>query len=203
MKTELRIPFEVKELDPEWLSKKHSGKQLSAQEKELYLKYKFDKDLEHIKMNFRAPSGEDIVNCFMENQRKLVQCQIHCGTAGWNTAVYDGIFGGCGPQDPFEIWRKYFKMKEYDEWVDKFLDQYEIPAFSRPKGEKSRQSLNKFFQARYGMFCGYDAKAKWGLIDYDPSLIEQWEKPKELNRVWVLAILSGLKSGQISWDDVE
>jgi len=45
MKTELRIPFEVKELDPEWLSKKHSGKQLSAQEKELYLKYKFDKDL--------------------------------------------------------------------------------------------------------------------------------------------------------------
>lgn len=45
------------------------------------------------------------------------------------------------------------------------------------------------------MFCGYDAKAKWGLIDYDPSLIERWEKPKELNRIWNLAILSGLKSG--------
>lgn len=94
----------------------------------------------------------------MENQRKTVQCQIHCGTSGWNTAVYDGIFGGCGPQDPFEIWRKYFRMKDYDEWVDRLMDQYEIQPFQRPKGQRARMALNKFFQARYGMFCGYDAK---------------------------------------------
>jgi hypothetical protein len=67
-----------------------------------------------------------------------VQCQIHCGTAGWNKDVYDGIFGGCGPQDPFEIWRKHLKMKDYDEWIDRFMDQYDVPTFVRPKGEKVR-----------------------------------------------------------------
>ena len=52
------------------------------------------------------------------------------------------------------------------------------------------------------MFCGYDAKAKWGMIDYDPSLIERWERPKELHRVWILSIMSGIKSGQIPWEDI-
>ena len=67
-----------------------------------------------------------------------MQCQIHCGTAGWTKDVYDGIFGGCGPQDPFEIWRKHLKMKDYDEWIDRFMDQYDVPTFVRPKGEKVR-----------------------------------------------------------------
>lgn len=194
MKTEVKIPFEIKQIDPEWLNKKFSGKPLTQQEKELYIKYKYEKEFKFLKKNMRAPGGQDIMNCFMENQRKLVQCQIHCGTTGWNTAVYDGIFGGCGPQHPFEIWNKYFKMKEYDDWVDKFMDQYEIETFQRPTGEKARVALNKFFQSRYGMFAGYDAKAKYGLINYDSTLIEMWEKPKELRRVWNLAIMSTLMS---------
>lgn len=45
MKTELKIPNEMKEIDPEWLSKKYAGKMLSSQEKELYIKYKYDKEL--------------------------------------------------------------------------------------------------------------------------------------------------------------
>jgi hypothetical protein len=52
------------------------------------------------------------------------------------------------------------------------------------------------------MFCGYDAKAKFGLIDYDASLIEMWEKPKELRRVWNLAVMSALNNEQISWEDL-
>jgi hypothetical protein len=67
MKTELKIPFKQVDSDPDWLSKKHSGKPLSAQEKEMYLKYKFDKDLAYLKSNFKAPGGQDIINCFMEN----------------------------------------------------------------------------------------------------------------------------------------
>lgn len=57
MFTELRIPHELKQLDPEWLSKKHSGRALSAQEKELYLKYRFDKDHKFLRANMRAPGG--------------------------------------------------------------------------------------------------------------------------------------------------
>jgi hypothetical protein len=34
MKREVLIPFEVKQLDPEWLSKKYSGQRLTAHEKE-------------------------------------------------------------------------------------------------------------------------------------------------------------------------
>jgi hypothetical protein len=52
------------------------------------------------------------------------------------------------------------------------------------------------------MFTGYDAKAKFGMINYDPSLIEMWEKPKELRRVWNLAVMSAVLSSQVSWDDI-
>lgn len=53
------------------------------------------------------------------------------------------------------------------------------------------------------MFVGFDAKSKFGLIDFDPSLIEMWEKPKELRRVWNLAIMSSLSGGQLNWDDIK
>ena len=57
MKTELKIPFMQKEADPEWLSKKFAGKILSSQEKELYIKYKFEKELIYLKKNLKAPAG--------------------------------------------------------------------------------------------------------------------------------------------------
>ena len=57
--------------------------------------------------------------------------------------------------------------------------------------------------ARYGMFSGMDAKQKFGLIDYDPSLIEQWERPKELHRMWNLSVMSTLMAGNIKWEELE
>ena len=57
MKTELKIPFMLNTADPEWLSKKFAGKILSAQEKELYIKYKFEKELIYLKKNLKAPAG--------------------------------------------------------------------------------------------------------------------------------------------------
>ena len=53
------------------------------------------------------------------------------------------------------------------------------------------------------MFTGMDFKGKFGLIDFDPSLIEQWEKPKELKRVWNLAIMSCLFGNQITWEELD
>lgn len=63
--------------------------------------------------------------------------------------------------------------------------------------------MNKFFMARYGMFAGMDAKRLFGMIDYDPSLIEQWEKPKELHRIWTLAVMSSLIGGNVRWEELE
>lgn len=84
MKTEVKIAHEVKQLDPEWLSKKHRGQKLTAHEKEEYLKYKYEKEHVFLKANCKAPGGQDLINCFMEMQQKLVVCQIHCGTSGYN-----------------------------------------------------------------------------------------------------------------------
>lgn len=57
MKREVLIPFEVKNLDPEWLSKKYSGQRLTAHEKEQYLKYKYERDFVYLKTHCKAPAG--------------------------------------------------------------------------------------------------------------------------------------------------
>ena len=43
---------------------------------------------------------------------------------------------------------------------------------------------------------------KWGTVNYDGSLIEKWEKPRDLHRQWMLACMSWiynnyLKTGEI------
>jgi hypothetical protein len=52
------------------------------------------------------------------------------------------------------------------------------------------------------MFAGMDSKRLYGMIDYDPCLIERFEKPKELHRIWNLAVMSALQAGQLPWEDL-
>jgi len=105
--------------------------------------------------------------------------------------------------DPFEIWKKWFKQSDYDESIDKFMDKYNIEPFQKPKSVNAQRILNRFFTARYGMFAGMDMKRTFGIVDFNIGLIQKWEKPKELKRMWNLAIISGINSGQISWDDIK
>jgi hypothetical protein len=134
MFSEVRIPYEITTPDPEWMVKKHLGKPLTTSERELSIEFNYAKEMAWLKvpLNMKAPAPGRLQDCFMENQKKLVQCQIHCGDTGWQESTFDGIFGGCGPQDPFEKWNIFFKMKDYDETIDKFMDQFEIEPFQMP-----------------------------------------------------------------------
>ena len=54
------------------------------------------------------------------------------------------------------------------------------------------------------MFYCYDNNKLYGLIDYDPSLIQRWERnEKNLKRTWNLAILSAINEKDITYDDLE
>lgn len=50
--------------------------------------------------------------------------------------------------------------------------------------------MNCYWQSKYGFFTCYDMWVKWGTVNFDGSLIEKFEKPKDLHRQWNLACLS-------------
>ena len=65
-------------------------------------------------------------------------------------------------------------------------------------------TLNAFFQAKYGMFYCYDNNKLYGLIDYDPTLIQRWERnPKNLKKTWNLAVMAAVSDKAITFDDLE
>jgi len=41
------------------------------------------------------------------------------------------------------------------------------------------------------------------MIDLDAALIERYEKPKELKRMWNLAVISALAEKKLSWEEIE
>jgi hypothetical protein len=72
-----------------------------------------------------------------------------------------------------------------------------------PGDEKCKRFINGFFQSRYGLFTCYDARAKYGMINLDAALIERYEKPRELKRMWNLAVISALYTKQLSWENIK
>jgi hypothetical protein len=52
------------------------------------------------------------------------------------------------------------------------------------------------------MFAGYDVKPKFGLVDFHIGLVQKWEKPKELKRIWNLSIIHAVNANQISWAEL-
>ena len=68
---------------------------------------------------------------------------------------------------------------------------------------KTNMALNKYFQAKYGLFTCYDARMKYGMIELDAALIERYEKPSKLRRVWSLAVMSCLYNKTLTWEEME
>lgn len=65
-----------------------------------------------------------------------------------------------------------------------------------PRG--AERAINRFFQARYGLFTCQDSQDNYGGISVDPLLIRKWETTDaQLRRTWTLAILSALSEGDI------
>ena len=43
----------------------------------------------------------------------------------------------------------------------------------------------------------------YGYIQFEPSLIEIWEKPERAKKSWNLAIMSAIKNKYLTWEDIE
>jgi len=52
--------------------------------------------------------------------------------------------------NPFVVYEKYINEKKLSPDIFLFMDHYDIPIFEAP--DKAKQSINAFFQAKYGMF---------------------------------------------------
>jgi len=44
---------------------------------------------------------------------------------------------------------------------------------------------------------------KYGMIELDAALIERYEKPSKLRRVWSLAVMSCLYNKTLTWEEME
>ncbi len=80
------------------------------------------------------------------------------------------------------------------------MEQYSFEPFESPSvNDKFHRLLNQFFAAKYGLFSCYSSNKifVFGQPDFNSTLIEYHEKPKNLKRTWNLAILTAfLGSGR-------
>lgn len=67
------------------------------------------------------------------------------GCAGWNKEVYNGFFARCGLMDPFIIWNKHVKQKEYDESLEMFMELFDYEIFEMPKGANAQKDMNMYW----------------------------------------------------------
>ncbi|CDW75006.1 UNKNOWN [Stylonychia lemnae] len=202
-KTFVSIPYEPAPPDPIWMQKKQAGKRLNIQEKKEMMEYEFNKSHNELqKRNLKVPSRATFVQVMDEYHTLKTQCLISHSCAGKNYPVYDGIFDRCGKMNPFIQWEKYVSDKKSSDDVTQFMLHYNIQPFQAP--QKAQTTLNAFFQAKYGMFYCYDNNKNYGMIDYDPELIQRWEKtPRQLKRTWTMAVMSAVSDGSISWEDIK
>ena len=94
-------------------------------------------------------------------------------------------------------------MKDYEESLNMFMELFDFATFEQPKGEQVQFGLNIYWQAKFGRFTCYDMWVKWGIVNFDGSLIEMHEKPKDLHRQWMMACMSWmynnyLKTGKLT-----
>jgi hypothetical protein len=114
-----------------------------------------------------------------------------------NKKVFNGEFEQCGKLAPFYLWRRFIDEKEYEEDIQMFMDQYKIDPFVVPLG--AEESINRFFQSRYGLFTCQDSQDRYGQIAIDPLLFQKWEGNEvQRQKVWTLAVLTALQEGAIS-----
>lgn len=84
----------------------------------------------------------DLLKVHEDTKTKKARCEAGNGCSGWNKDVYDGYFDRCGLMDPFEIWKRHVKQKDYDESLDTYMDLYDFAIFEKPGNDKHE---HKFF----------------------------------------------------------
>ena len=104
-----------------------------------------------------------------------------------NKIAFAGPYDECGRIDVFGIWKQSVKEKKSKDYVEALMDHYDIPVHYAPQGMESE--INKFYQAKFGMFTCHDTLARIGGVRYAEDLIDYWVRNKEDQKwTWYLAI---------------
>ena len=201
-RTWVRLPSRLPKPDPEWMLKKFRRDILTAEEIEDYMKWKHAFKMQKFKKHIKGVHEGTLIKVHQETAYKKIQCEVGSGCEGWNKDVYSGYFGNCGPMDPFIIWSKHVKMKDFNEPLDMFMELFDYAIFETPRFEGVQFFMNCYWQSKYGFFTCYDMWVKWGTVNFDGNLIEKFEKPRDLHRQWNLACMSWmynhyLKKGEL------
>lgn len=205
MKTYLKIPFERAPEDPSWLTKKKAGRKLDPLEAEEYFKFKYAEQEKKMlrETNYEGiPSHAQIIEVIRTYHVFKKSCLVSffdCQGNRHNKYAFAGPYDECGRIDVFGIWKKKVNEKKSKEFVELLMDQYDLPVHQAPKGLE--QGLNKFYQAKYGMFTCHDTLARIGHVRYAEDLIDFWVKNKEEQRyTWYLAVAFVMSEGKNKWD---
>ena len=106
-------------------SRKDFSKQVAAEyienkilpaykELEEYILWKQHKKLNRLKKILRAPGTGVFEKVHKDTMHKKIQCETGASCVGWDKECFEGIFGRCGAMDPFEIWKRHVREKDYD-----------------------------------------------------------------------------------------
>ena len=135
MCTYVKLPRKLPPKDPDWMIKRFRGEPLQAEEIEDYMKWKHEFKLSRFKLILKGVHTGTLVKVHQETTKRKVECEVGAGCEGWNKEVYDGIiFGRCRHQDPFYIWNKHVKMKDYEDSLNIFMELFDFAVFEQPKG---------------------------------------------------------------------
>ena len=85
MRTYLKIPTEIKSLDPDWIKKAFSGQKLTQEEKYQYAFWKYQQKVKKLKKLLKAPSKGTFERVRFENHVVRNHCEIGDSGEGWNT----------------------------------------------------------------------------------------------------------------------
>lgn len=128
-RTWLKLPSRLPDPDPEWILKKMRREKLDSEEIEEYMKWKHAFKLKKFRKMIKGVHEGTLIKVHREVAYKKVQCEVGSGCEGWNKEVYSGVFGQCGPMDPFYIWNKHVKMKDFNEPLDMFMELFDYATF--------------------------------------------------------------------------
>ena len=145
MKTYLRIPTEIKNLDPEWIKKAFSGQRLTTDAQYQYALWKYKQKVKQLKSLIKAPNKGTFEKVRLENQFVRNRCEIGDSCEGWNCQTFQGFFGRCAKSlDPFEPWDRNVKEKDYSESLELFTELFGAKVFENPfgGGPSARRHLN-------------------------------------------------------------
>jgi len=74
-----------------------------------------------------------------------------------NKYAFAGPYDECGRIDVFGIWKDNVKEKKAKAYLNILTDHYDFPLHYSPKGMSD--SINLFYQGKYGMFTCHDTLA--------------------------------------------